>query len=145
VDNNLFVMSGRSAVRGSQLGDIWQLDTEVMRWVEVEQRGSVSPWTGATSAAVDGVESLEGACSATVGRCIYVFGGKRGTKTNDTMYRFDTRAGEWSVVTQTGDVPTPRTRAACAADPADATQWYMFGGACDEGKSAQLYRLNLPG
>ncbi len=142
VAGNLFVFGGTGSVE--DLGDVWELDTEIMAWKEHRTRNSPL-YRAAPEGSRPAPVPLQGACCAAVGHCVYVWSGRtEGMMINDKMWVLDTRAMEWHEVPQMGDVPPPTARGAAGQSLLDKTDVAFFGGATEFGKTNDIFVCKLP-
>lgn len=81
-----------------------------------------------------------GHAQATIGHCIYVFGGRAGTQIDELLmndlHKFDTKTRTWTAVDTQGDLPSPRSFHKMVAL---GDKLYVFGGCPAKGRLADLH------
>ncbi|XP_072964441.1 protein GLUTELIN PRECURSOR ACCUMULATION 3 [Typha angustifolia] len=94
IDCHMFIFGGRSG--NKRLGDFWMLDTDIWQWSELTSFGDL-PSPREFSAA-----------SAIGNRRIIMYGGWDGKKWLSDVYILDTISLEWTELSVSGTVPSPR-------------------------------------
>ncbi|CAH2053548.1 unnamed protein product [Thlaspi arvense] len=93
--------------------DLYVFDLKTRTW-------SISPATGDVPHL-----SCLGVRMVSVGKTLYVFGGRDASRKYNGFYSFDTTKNEWKLLTPVDEGPTPRSFHSMAADENNV---YVFGG-----------------
>jgi len=129
VGNCLYLFGGEHTARTPVPSTLHVLDMNAsqLKWKSEEVKGSPpSPRFGHAQ--------------ATIGDCIYVFGGRAGTQIDELLmndlHKFDTKTRTWTAVDTKGDLPSPRSFHKMVALK---NKLYVFGGCPAKGRLADLH------
>ncbi|XP_022841437.1 tip elongation aberrant protein 1 [Olea europaea var. sylvestris] len=94
IDCHMFIFGGRSGSK--RLGDFWVLDTDIWQWSELSSFGDLpSPRDFAAASAIGN-------------RKVVMYGGWDGKKWLSDVYVLDTISLEWTELSVSGTIPSPR-------------------------------------
>jgi len=129
VGNCLYLFGGEHTARTPVPSTLHVLDmgSSQLKWKSEEVRGNPP-------------SQRFGHAQATIGDCIYVFGGRAGTQIDELLmndlHKFDTKTRTWTAVDTKGDLPSPRSFHKMAALK---NKLYVFGGCPAKGRLADLH------
>jgi len=129
VGDSLYMFGGEHTARTPVPSDLYVLDmtSSQLKWVVEEVKGSPpSPRFGHAQ--------------ATIGDCVYVFGGRASTTIDgilmNDLHKYDTKTRTWTAVDAKGELPCPRSFHQMVSLN---NKLYAFGGCPPKGRLADLH------
>jgi len=129
VGNSLYLFGGEHTARTPvpSILHVLDMNSSQLKW-KTEEVGGNPP------------SPRFGHAQATIGDCIYVFGGRAGTQIDELLmndlHKFDTKTRTWTTVDTRGDLPSPRSFHKMVALK---NKLYVFGGCPAKGRLADLH------
>lgn len=128
VGKKAYVFGGEVEPRVPVDNQIHVFDLEDYTWSVAEVKGAPPP-------------PRVGVTMVAVGPVVYIFGGRdKDHQELNHFYSFDTRSGEWKLISCDADGPPHRSYHAMAADE---SQVYVFGGCGQNGRLNDLWAYNI--
>ncbi|TPX72678.1 hypothetical protein SpCBS45565_g00078 [Spizellomyces sp. 'palustris'] len=131
IGDRAYIFSGEREPRKPIDARLHIFDLVSQRWA-----GAVEPLAATAPA------PRVGHATATLGDCIYLFGGRGGPEMSPMeaeLFSFDTTSDTWTKLQVNGDIPAPRSYHSMTASEHHV---YLFGGCLEEGRANDFYRFS---